>query len=224
MEEKVNVEQKILNEVEFLKTLKIALPAAGPEHEDELYSKGEFCDDNSITEHYRKVTAAALKKEEKRRRKSVEREQRRLGGPIKLWTFEQMKKGKKKMTDEDMHDEEAEETEAINKKAKVKKTAKTAEKSSKKKDKATMKKKDAKGKREGRSRSKRIADGKIALVEKDNPKRKGSRAHKRYELYRKHKTVAGYLKAGGKRSSLRYDEKHGYIKLSNLKTTADMKE
>lgn len=223
MEEKVNVEQKILNEVEFLKTLKIALPAAGPEHEDELYSKGEFCDDNSIADHYRKVTAAALKKEEKRRRKSVEREQKRLGGPIKLWTFNDMKKGKKKMADEDMHDEEAEETEAINKKAKVKKTAKTAEKSSKKKEKATMKK-NTKGKREGRSRSKRIADGKIALVEKDNPKRKGSRAHKRYELYRKHKTVASYLKAGGKRSSLRYDEKHGYIKLSNLKTTADMKE
>lgn len=224
MEEKTNVDQKILNEIEFLKTLKIALPAAGPEHEDELYSKGEFCDDNSIAAHYRKVTAATLKKEEKRRRKSVEREQRRLGGPIKLWSFEQMKKGKKKMADEDMHDEEAEETEAINKKTKVKKTAKPAEKSSKKKEKTTMKKKGAKGKREGRSRSARIADGKIALLEKDNPKRKGSRAFKRYELYRKHKSVADYIKAGGKRSSLRYDEKHGYIKLSNVKTTADMKE
>lgn len=221
-----SVKQKILNEIEFLRTLKIALPAAGPEHEDALYSNGEFCDDNSIVEHYRKVTAAALKKEEKRRRKSVEREQRRLGGPIKLWSFEQMKKGKKKMADEDTHDEEETETEEINKKEKVKKAAKTADRSSKKKKGKDMKatKGGKKVKRERKSRGSRIADGKITLIEKDNPKRKGSRAHKRYELYRRNKSVAAYLKAGGKRSSLRYDEKHGYIKLANLKTTADMKE
>jgi len=220
MEEKRNVDQKILNECEFLKTLKIALPAAGPEHEDELYSKGEFCDDQSINDHYRKITAASMKKEERRRRKSVEREQKRLGGPIKLWTFTEMKKGKKKMDEE--YDAEEAETEEINKKAKKTLTEKPMKKKKGKEMKAT--KTSKKEKRERKSRGSRIADGKITLIEKDNPKRKGSRAHKRYELYRRNKSIADYLKAGGKRSTLRYDEKHGYIKLANVKTVADLKE
>ena len=95
--------------------------------------------------------------------------------------------------------------------------------------KAAAKKTEKKGtakkeKKERASRGSAIADGTITLLVKENPKREGSSAHKRYELYRKHKNIAAYLKAGGKRSSLRYDAKHEYIKLSNVKTKAELKE
>ena len=119
-------------------------------------------------------------------------------------------------------------------KATTKKAVKTAEdvvdeiaaedKASKKATKKDAKKPAKKEKKERAARGSAIADGKITLLVKENPKREGSSAHKRYELYRKHKDIASYLKAGGKRSSLRYDEKHEYIKLSNVKTKAELKE
>ena len=54
---------------------------------------------------------------------------------------------------------------------------------------------------------------KITLLVKENPKRAGSDSHKRYELYKKHHTVADFLKAGGQRSDLGWDEKHKFIKI-----------
>jgi hypothetical protein len=55
---------------------------------------------------------------------------------------------------------------------------------------------------------------KITLVEKNNPKREGSDAYKRYELYRKAKTVKDFYAAGGTSADLRWDSKHGFVKVS----------
>ena len=55
----------------------------------------------------------------------------------------------------------------------------------------------------------------IKILVKDNPKREGSAAHKRFELYRKHNTVATFLKAGGTRSDLRYDTEHKHISIAS---------
>lgn len=54
----------------------------------------------------------------------------------------------------------------------------------------------------------------ITLVMKDNPKRVKSEAHKRYELYRKAKTVGDFLQAGGTALDIRYDKAAGYIRLA----------
>lgn len=97
---------------------------------------------------------------------------------------------------------------------------------SKKAQKAAKGKKDEKGK-SAKKRSPRgpvIADGKITLLTKKNPKREGTRAHKRFNLYFKHKTVKDFLANGGKRSTLRWDERHGYIKLSGVKSKAETKK
>lgn len=209
-----DVEKKILHDQEFMSKLKVAVTAKGPEHEDAEYSDGEFFTDSDLDAYRRKMLALEVKKSIRRRKKQVEREQQRLGGPIVLYTFNDLKKGKSIMAKkEEMKAKEAKEKEA--KKVKEEKVKET-----KKEKKETKEKKD-KGKKERKSRGPRVVDGKITLVEKTNPKREGSKAHKRYELYRKHKTVAAYLEAGGKRSSLRYDEKHGFIKLSGVKTSAD---
>lgn len=48
-------------------------------------------------------------------------------------------------------------------------------------------------------------------IQKANPKRPGTKAHARYELYRTGQTVADFLEAGGRRADLRWDEQHGNI-------------
>ncbi len=48
---------------------------------------------------------------------------------------------------------------------------------------------------------------------KENPKRKGSQAHGRFAKYMKAKTVAEYMKLGGTRADLRYDESKGFLTL-----------
>jgi len=213
------------------------------EREDAMYSAGEFFDETSIKQHYQRVIGESIKKDVKRRKKTAQREQHRLGGPIKLWTFKDIKEGRKHMSanmvekemdeqdemDEPEMDEAEEQEEKKPKKAKpakkIEKTKKPVKEKKEKKDTKEKKgKKVKKEKKDRKSRGPRVVDGKITLIEKENPKRKGSSAYKRYELYKKHKTVAGYLDAGGKRSSLRYDEKHGYIKLSGIKTTDDVKK
>lgn len=57
-------------------------------------------------------------------------------------------------------------------------------------------------------------DRKITLVSKENPKREGSAAHDRFELYRKAKTVQQFYDAGGTSADVRYDAKHGFIKVA----------
>jgi hypothetical protein len=55
---------------------------------------------------------------------------------------------------------------------------------------------------------------KIVLVQKENPKRTGTDAHKRYEFYKSCKTVGEFLKKGGTALDIRYDKKNGYIRLA----------
>lgn len=53
----------------------------------------------------------------------------------------------------------------------------------------------------------------IVLVRADNPKRPGSAAHARYELYRTCSTVDEFLAKGGQSIDLTHDAKKGFIKL-----------
>lgn len=204
--------------------MKVAgIPCRGSMEEDAEYSKGEFTQkSNKLRDDYHRIEAGKrLVTEAKKRKKKADREQKRLGGPIVVWTFKDTKKGRTIMAmkaeiEKKAADEKAEKKEDAKK-------AKAAKKETMKKAKAKKKKnvKVKKGKKGKKSRGPRVVDGSIKLLEKTNPKREGSKAHKRYELYRKHKTIAKYLDAGGKRSSLRYDERHKYIKLSGVKTSAD---
>ena len=57
-------------------------------------------------------------------------------------------------------------------------------------------------------------DARITVLAKDNPKRESSAAHKVFGLYRKHRTVGDFLKAGGTTAHLRWDSKHGFIRIA----------
>ena len=59
-----------------------------------------------------------------------------------------------------------------------------------------------------------FSDKKIKLLTKDNPKRTGSSAYTRFELYRTAKTVEEFISAGGSLADVKYDSDHGYIQLS----------
>jgi len=54
---------------------------------------------------------------------------------------------------------------------------------------------------------------KITLLVTDNPKQPGSKAHKRFELYKFAKTVNEFYSIGGERCDIEWDENHKYIKL-----------
>lgn len=258
MRQLTEAELKVQRDLELMQKLKVGVSAMGPSHEDEEYSKGEFLTDDDEHKYRESKVAADIKKGMRQRKKRAEKEERRHGGKIVLWTFDEMKKGKRLMSakereeemdeetnDEEENDEENEdegeeedtdeetnEDEDEEEEKPTKKAAKTSSKEkdekpskkSKKKVKKSKEKKDMKpahGKKKKEGRGARIVDGKITLIEKENPKRKNSKAYKRYELYRKHKDVAAYIEAGGKRSSLRYDSKHGFIKLSGVTTKKD---
>lgn len=209
-------DEKIVKDQEFMKTLKVAVTAKGPQHEDAEYSVGEFFTDSEEERYRENQRAKDLKKQIRQRKKRATKEEQRFGGRIVLWSFEETKKKGKSIM---------EKKEAMEQTAKEVKIEKPVEKKSK--PKRELKMKNVKGKKKttkskGKSQRKpRVIDGKITLLEKTNPKREKSKAHKRYELYRKHHTIAGYLEAGGKRSSLRYDERHGFIKLSGVTTAKD---
>lgn len=217
----VEIQQKIHHDQEIMKGWKVAaIPCSSPAENDAELSEGEFTQrsNHQRDEYLRKRAGLLIVREAKKRLKKANREQKRLGGPIILWTFKGVKKGRTIMAQkEEMAAAAAEEKE----KAKEAKAKAKAKKKSAKKAKKTKK---AKGKKGGKTRRPRVVDGKITLLEKTNPKRKGSKAYKRYELYKKHKTIASYLDAGGKRSTLRYDERHKFIKTSNVKTSADVKK
>lgn len=214
--------------------------ASSIEEDDEL-SKGEFTDDISLKKHYADSLSRAIEKASRRRRKSALKAEKRMGGPPKIWS-ELMSRRKAMAKKEDNNKEttvsEEQEsaqpkklTKALKKEA-PKKAPKKEEKSAKpklvkakakEKEKTKVKAKE-KEKKEKQDRKPSVIDGKITLLSKENPKRKGSNAYKKFELYKKHKTVKAYLEAGGKRSALRYDVKHGYIKLSNLQHKGDAAE
>lgn len=54
---------------------------------------------------------------------------------------------------------------------------------------------------------------KITVIAKENPKREGTKAFKKFKIYKTGMTVALFLKKGGTRSALRYDTEHDYIKI-----------
>ena len=54
-------------------------------------------------------------------------------------------------------------------------------------------------------------DRKITLLVTENPKR--GKSAERYELYRKAKTVADYVAAGGSKADIAWDAAHNYIKV-----------
>jgi len=55
---------------------------------------------------------------------------------------------------------------------------------------------------------------KIKLLVKENPKREGTKAHTKYELYRTSKTVAEFISGGGSLSALKYDADKQFIELA----------
>ena len=54
---------------------------------------------------------------------------------------------------------------------------------------------------------------KITVLAKENPKRAGSAAAKRFELYKKSKTIAEFLAAGGGKGDIAWDEAHKFIQV-----------
>jgi hypothetical protein len=57
-------------------------------------------------------------------------------------------------------------------------------------------------------------DKKIELLAKENPKRKGTKAHKRFAAYRTGMTTSEAKEAGLTAVDLAHDSSHGYIKLT----------
>jgi hypothetical protein len=55
---------------------------------------------------------------------------------------------------------------------------------------------------------------KIKVVAKENPKREGTAAHKKFKLYKDGMTVEQFIAKGGTLSCARHDVAHGFIKLS----------
>ena len=74
--------------------------------------------------------------------------------------------------------------------------------------------KEAKAKPAKEAKAPRGESKKIKLLVKENPKRKGSNAYSIFELYSTCKTTDEFLANGGTASSMRYDEKAGFIELS----------
>jgi len=56
-------------------------------------------------------------------------------------------------------------------------------------------------------------DTKIKVVAKENPKRAGSAAAKRFDLYKDNNTVGTFLAAGGTSGDLHWDSTHGHIEI-----------
>ena len=67
--------------------------------------------------------------------------------------------------------------------------------------------------RQGNAKRKYPDEACIKLTVKTNPKKKGSAAHGRFELYASVGTIGEYLKLGGLRADLSWDVKHGFIEV-----------
>ncbi len=65
----------------------------------------------------------------------------------------------------------------------------------------------------GRPSNRAPLDGVIRVCVAKNPKRPGSAAHARFDLYKKDMTVAEFLAAGGWRADVRWDTKQGFIEV-----------
>lgn len=93
--------------------------------------------------------------------------------------------------------------------------AKQQAKDTKKKAKAVVKKPlESKSLQSAGRKSAFAEDSKIIVLAKENPKREGSVAHKKFKLYAKSKTVGDFIKAGGTTNDLHWDAEHGFIKVN----------
>ncbi|MCP4141564.1 MAG: hypothetical protein GY755_15005 [Chloroflexi bacterium] len=59
-----------------------------------------------------------------------------------------------------------------------------------------------------------VENATVLKYQESNPKRAGSKAHQRFELYMKAKTVAEFLKLGGLKADLRYDADKGFVEIA----------
>ena len=59
----------------------------------------------------------------------------------------------------------------------------------------------------------KIKSGTFKML-KDNPKKAGSQAHKRYAKYSKTTNYRDYVNAGGTPNSMLFDYQHGYLKFN----------
>jgi hypothetical protein len=193
------------------------------ETDDEL-SEGEFTDEEEMRRYYIQSRMREMEVGIKKRKKSAKKAEKRMGGPPKIWSEEANRKRAAQMAKGETMKKEEKVTKKVKEKEVKTKAEKPVKEKASKKEKSTKKEKPTKGKavkgkkekKERKSRGPVVIDGKITVLAKENPKRKGTNAFKKFELYKKHKNIASFLEAGGKRSSLRYDEKHGYIKISGV--------
>ena len=65
----------------------------------------------------------------------------------------------------------------------------------------------------GRTRRYAQKDAIITVLAEKNPKRNGTLAYDRFELYRTGMTVGDYVNAGGRTGDVNYDEAQGFIAL-----------
>jgi hypothetical protein len=194
------------------------------EETDAELSEGEFTDEESMRRYYIQSRIREMEIGIKKRRKSAKKAEKRMGGPPKIWSEEANRKRAAQMAKGETMKKEEKVTKKVEEKEVKTKAEKPVKEKASKKEKSTKKEKPTKGKavkgkkekKERKSRGPVVIDGKITVLAKENPKRKGTNAFKKFELYKKHKNIASFLEAGGKRSSLRYDEKHGYIKISGV--------
>lgn len=90
---------------------------------------------------------------------------------------------------------------------------KTSKKTSKKVTKKTSKKTAKVAGTRGRKPS-IPNEAKVKVLVKENPRRSGTAAYKRFSLYKSGMTVGEYIKAGGKRGSLLKDVRKGFVSVS----------
>ena len=93
-----------------------------------------------------------------------------------------------------------------------------ASKKAKKAKKAKAKKAEKVQVKKATGRPSQLKDNAVIRVLKaKNPKRPGSAAHARFDLYKKDMTVGEFLAAGGWRADLRWDLRQGFIELADPK-------
>lgn len=120
---------------------------------------------------------------------------------------------KVKATEEEILDTEA--PKRVKKKAKAVEEAEAPKAKRSRRIKVVEEKKEAEESTPKTSRRARFTEDQvITLLVDENPKRKGTMAWEKWEIYEDGMTVGEYLEAGGKRSTLNYDVEKGYIEIN----------
>lgn len=120
---------------------------------------------------------------------------------------------KVKAAEEEILDTEA--PKRVKKKAKAVEEAEALKAKRSRRIKVVEEKKEAEESTPKTSRRARFTEDQvITLLVNENPKRKGTMAWEKWEIYEDGMTVGEYLEAGGKRSTLLYDVEKGYIEIN----------